>query len=86
MHVPGRKLGFVFAFIAVAWLVWGNLRSSGQDHAADRPVRWEYRIEESHMSPELLNRCGKDGWELVNTLQTSNDNGIVYHFLFKRAR
>ena len=86
MRMPIRNLLFVLAVILLGWLVWGDVRSSGQINAAGRPVRWEYRVEESQMSPDLLNRCGKDGWELVTTVISGNESGVVYQFVFKRAR
>jgi hypothetical protein len=73
--------------IAAGWLVWGNVHTSGQAYTRMERVRWEYRIEESGKSLELLNQYGKDGWELVTAMQVGNDvNNIVYQYVFKRPR
>lgn len=86
MHLPVRNLFCLLVVIALGWLVWGIVRSDGQVNAPVGPVRWEYRVEESHMSRDLLNRCGKEGWELVDTVISGNEGGIVYQFVFKRPR
>lgn len=86
MSVFLRGLLCVFVAIAMAWLVLGNAQSSGQVGDVQRPTQWEYRVEESHMSLPLLQRCGAEGWELVTTNQTAQDTAIIYTFVFKRPR
>ena len=76
----------VLAVVALGWLALGNVSSEGQVEVAPRPVQWEYRVEESHMSLPLLQRCGREGWELVTTSQTAHDTAIIYTFIFKRPR
>ena len=87
MHVPLRNLLCVLAIVAAGWLVWGSVHSSGQAYVRPERVRWEYRIEESTKSPDLLNRLGREGWELVAALQIEHDRDqIVYQYILKRAR
>jgi hypothetical protein len=86
MSVSLRNLVCVVVAIALAWLVFGNARSIGQVGDGQRPTQWEYRVEESHMSLPLLQRCGTEGWELVTTNQTAQDTAIIYTFVFKRPR
>lgn len=87
MRLPIRNLLCVAAVIAAGWLVWGSVHSSGQAYTRPERIRWEYRIEESAKSTDLLNRCGTDGWELVTAMQVGNDvNNIIYQYVFKRPR
>lgn len=87
MRQPIRNLLCVAVVIAAGWLVWGNVHTSGQAYVRPERVRWEYRIEESTKSPDLLNRLGREGWELVNALQIEHDRDqIIYQYLFKRPR
>jgi hypothetical protein len=85
MQYPLKNLLCVVAVVGIAWLSLGGVPSAGQGGNA-RPVQWEYRVEESHMSRPLLQRCGQEGWELVTTSQTAHDTAIVYTFIFKRPR
>ena len=86
MRLPSRNLLCVLAVVALGWLALGSVRSTGQVEVTPRPVQWDYRVEESHMSLPLLERCGREGWELVTTSQTAQDTAIIYTFIFKRPR
>jgi hypothetical protein len=86
MSMPYRSLVCVAVAITFAWLVFGSAPSVGQVGDVRRPIQWEYRVEESHMSLPLLQRCGQEGWELVTTSQTAHDTAIIYTLIFKRPR
>ena len=77
---------FVIALLAIGALV-GAVASCHAGKGAKAGATWEYRCantirgtdEGAHASMAILNKLGKEGWELVGVDPT---NG---HFCFKRS-
>lgn len=49
----------------------------------NEPTQWEYKVEE-HDSEQLMNLCGREGWELVSVVAAVYSFETVWRCYFKR--
>jgi len=87
-----RWIGFPVLLILMAGLLtlWGPA-SPGQPVAGRPGVMWEYKTDYGptiESNDELLNRWGREGWELVAVLDDNIARGDLrtLRYVFKRPK